>query len=214
VRRLLVPALLFTAVARAAGPAAGSPATDKAPEDPHAASLRRGDAYAKLIAAGLAVSRGRSSEAVRNVNEAVALEPQSASLHAQGAALLALLGRRGDAARLAERALEIDPKEIEAVRVLADLEASRSFGPKADPAARLEAIRLYERLSVEDTDAPDEIWSALARLKLAAGDAAGAAAAAEKLLASRPGDANALRLLDQTLVAAGRTQEALDRTLA
>ena len=213
-RRLLAPALLLTALARAEGPATVPPTGDRPAEDPHAASLKRGDAYAKLIAAGLAVARGRASEAVRQVNDAIALEPESAALHAQGAALLAILGRRGDAERLAQRALELDPKEIEAVRVLADLEASRSFGPKADPAARLEAIRLYERLAVEDTEAPDEIWSALARLKLAAGDADGAAAAATKLLANRPGDSNALRLLDQTLVAAGRTQEALDRTLA
>ena len=212
-RSLLAPILLLTAIARAAGPTTAPPAGNATPEDPHAASLRRGDAYAKLITAGLAVARGRSSEAIRNINEAVALEPESAALHAQGAALLAILGRRSDAERLAERALELDPKELEAVRVLADLEASRSFGQKADPAARLEAIRLYERLSVEDTEAPDEIWSALARLKLAAGDAPGAAAAAEKLVASRPGDTNALRMLDQALVAAGRTQEALDRTL-
>ena len=104
--------------------------------------------------------------------------------------------------------------QIEALRVLADIAASRSFGPKADPTARAEAIRLYERLAVEDTEAPDEIWSALARLKLAAGDADGAVAAARTYLARRPGDDNALRLLDQAFMAAGRTKEALETTLA
>ena len=133
---------------------------------------------------------------------------------AQGSSLLALLGRRAEAERLARRALELDAGQLEAVRVLADLAASRSFGPKADPAARAEAIRLYERLSVEDKTSPDEIWSALARLKLASGDGDGAVAAARNLLLRRPGDENALRLLDQSFVSAGRTKEALETTLA
>ena len=128
--------------------------------------------------------------------------------------MLAMLGRRGEADRLARRAIELDPHQLEAARVLADLAASRSFGLKADPAARAEAIRLYERLSVEDKAAPDEIWSALARLKLASGDAEGAVTAARRLTLRRPGDESALRLLDQSLVAAGQTKEALEVTLA
>jgi tetratricopeptide (TPR) repeat protein len=122
--------------------------------------------------------------------------------------------QRALAERLARRAIELDARQLEATRVLADLAASRSFGPKADPAAREEAIRLYEKLSVEDKSAPDEIWSALTRLKLASGDAAGAATAAQRLLAQRPGDENAVRLLDQAFVAAGRTKEALEITLS
>jgi Flp pilus assembly protein TadD len=184
--------------------------SDAAPNE----TLRRGDAYAHLVAAGLAVARGRGSEAVRELDQAVALQPDSPGLLAQGASLLSMLGRRNEADRLAKRALELDPGQLEAVRVLADLAASRSFGPKADPAARAEAIRLYERLSVEDKAATDEIWSALARLKLAAGDAQGAVVAARTLLLRRPGDENALRLLDQSYVSAGRTKEALETTLA
>jgi tetratricopeptide (TPR) repeat protein len=183
-------------------------------DEPTAASLRRGDAYAHLVAAGLAVARGRGSDAAREIEQAVQLEPDSPGLLAQGASLLAMLGRRAEADRLARRALELDGAQIEALRVLADIAASRSFGPKADPAARTEAIRLYERLSVEDKEAPDEIWSALARLKLAAGDTEGAIAAARTLLIRRPGDDNTLRLLDQALMAAGRTKEALETTLA
>ena len=215
-----VCAFVFAMALPAAGRAAGG---DGAPppsapqirsEDSAAESLRRGDAYAHLVAAGLAVSRGRGAEAARELDQAVVLAPNSPGLLAQGASLLAMLGRRAEADRLARRALELDGGQIEAVRVLADLAASRSFGPKADPAARAEAIRLYDRLSVEDKEAPDEIWSALARLKLTSGDADGAVAAARTLLLRRPGDENALRLLDQTFVAAGRTKEALETTLA
>jgi len=176
-------------------------------------SLQRGDAYAHLIAAGLAVSRGRGSEAEHELDQAVALQPDSAELLAQAGSLLAMLGRRTEAERLARRSLALDANQLEAIRVLADLAASRSFGPRADAAARTEAIRLYERLSADEVTARDEVWSALARLKLAAGDGEGAVAAALKLLARRPGDENALRLLDQAFVSAGRTTEALETTL-
>jgi hypothetical protein len=127
-----------------ASPSAAPEAPKIRADDPQAESLNRGDAYAHLIAAGLAVSRGRAGEAVHEVEAAVALEPASAGLHAQGAALLAMLGRRADADRLARRALELDPSQLEAVRVLADLAAARSFGPKADAQSRAEAIRLFE----------------------------------------------------------------------
>ena len=206
--------IAFTLVLSAAPVAAAPAATPAATDDPAAASIRRGDAYAHLVAAGLAVSRGRGADAAREIGEAVALEPNSAALHSQGASLLAMLGRRAEAEKLARQALELDARQVEAVRVLADLAAARSFGPKADPAARAEAIRLYEKLTVEDPKAPDEIWAALAKLKLASGDQPGAVAAARKYFARRPGDETALRLLDQALVAAGGTKEALATTLA
>src|SRR5216117_2919066 len=71
------------------------------PEDGTAESLRRGDAYAHLVAAGLAVSRGRGSDAARELDQAVSLEPDSPGLLAQGASLLAMLGRRTEADHLA-----------------------------------------------------------------------------------------------------------------
>lgn len=214
-RALALTMTLLTTAARAAGGASQPPGAPQIrPEDATAESLRRGDAYAHLVAAGLAVSRGRGSEAAGELDQAVSLEPNSPGLLAQGASLFSLLGRRSEADRLARRALELDAGQLEAVRVLADLAASRSFGPKADPAARVEAIRLYERLSLEDKTAPDETWSALARLKLASGDGEGAVAAARSLVLRRPGDENALRLLDQSFVSAGRTKEALETTLA
>ena len=215
-----VCAVGFTLTLSAAGLVFGG-VEDQAPpapkirsEDDTVETLRRGDAYAHLIAAGLAVGRGRGSEAARELDQAVLLAPHSPDLLAQAASLLSMLGRRAEADRFARRALEIDEGQIEAIRVLADLAASRSFGPKADPAARADAIRLYGRLTVEDREAPAEIWLALARLRLASGDNEGAVSAARTLLVRRPGDENALRLLDQCLVAAGRTKEALDVTLA
>ncbi len=215
-----VCAVVFTMALSAVGLAAAPDETlppsapQIRPDETTAASLRRGDAYAHLVAAGLAVSRGRGAEAARELDQAVLLEPDSPGLLAQGASLLAMLGRRAEAGRLARRALELDGSQIQALRVLADIATSRSFGPKADPVARAEAIQLYERLSVEDEEAPDEIWAALARLKLTSGDTEGAVAAARTLLTRRPGDEDALRLLDQSFMAAGRIKEALETTLA
>jgi len=215
VRTLVLAIALHSAAIAAEAPAVHPPdAPQIRPNDASADSIRRGDAYAHLVSAGLAVSRGRGSDAARELDAAVGLAPDSPDLLAQGAGLLAVLGRRVEAERYARRAVELNPHQLDATRVLADLAASRSFGPKADAGARAEAIRLYESLSVEDKSAPDEIWSALARLKLAAGDGAGAVAAAQRLLAQRPGDQNAVRLLDQAFVSAGRTKEALETTLA
>jgi tetratricopeptide (TPR) repeat protein len=211
---LLTGSLAATTAASPQETAAPPAAPTIRPDDKTSETLKRGDAYAHLIAAGLAVSRGRSGEAAHEIDQAVQLEPNSAELHAEGATLLAMLGRRADAERLARHALAIDAGQLEATRVLADLAASRSFGPKADPAARAEAIRLFEQLSITDPKAPDDIWSALARLRLAAGDNAGAVDAAQKLVTRRPGDPDALRLLVQALVAAHRTKEGLDTALS
>ena len=207
----IAPALLLGAAVLL--PAARSAAGEPAP-DPNAASFRRADAYSHLVQAGLAVARGRSADAVREIDAAVALEPDSAELNAQAASVLGMLGRRADAERFARKALALDPAQLEAVRVLADLSAARAFGTRADAQARAEAIKLYERLAREDKEAPDDIWAALARLKMASGDSAGAVEDAKRLLARRPRDENALRLLDQALVSAGRTKEALESTLA
>ena len=213
--RLVVLITLQAAILPATSRASDAPDAPRVKtDDATAESLRRGDAYAHLVAAGLAVSRGHGTEAAGEIDQATALQPNSPGLLAQGATLLSVLGRRAEAEKLARRAVELDPGRLDAVRVLADLAASRSFGPKGDASARAEAIRLYERLTAEDQAPRDEVWSALARLKLASNDGEGAIAAAQKLLLARPGDENALRLLDQAFVAAGRTSEALETTLS
>jgi len=66
----IAPALLLGAAVLL--PAARSAAGEPAP-DPNAASFRRADAYSHLVQAGLAVARGRSADAVREIDAAVAL---------------------------------------------------------------------------------------------------------------------------------------------
>lgn len=186
---------------------------ESSPPQPSDPIARRGEAYYQLMEARLALADNRFDEVARRIDSALALEPDAPALRGEGAMLLALAYRRTDAERLAREALAADPDEPSALRVLADLAAARSFGPAADPEARLEAIRLYERLAVSDERAPHEIWAVLSRLKMGAGDAEGAVDAARKFLSLRSGEAGAVRLLAQTLEAVGRRGEALDALL-
>lgn len=187
------------------------PVIAAAPEEAAAEAVRRrGEAYSHLMRARLALSEGRASEVSREVQAAVEGDPERAELLGEGSLLLAMAGRRTDAEAMARKALASDPDQTAALRVLADLAAARSFGPAADPDARLDAIRLYERLVRVEERAPDEIWMVLARLRLGAGDSDGAVAGAREFLARRPGEPGAVRLLAQTLEAVGRKTEALD----
>ena len=92
--------LQATALHAAGTPARPPDAPQIRPEDGTVASLRRGDAYAHLVAAGLAISRGHGSEAVSELDLATALEPNAPGLLAQGASILAVLGRRAEAEKL------------------------------------------------------------------------------------------------------------------
>jgi tetratricopeptide (TPR) repeat protein len=194
--------VLASSIAVPAGAAAEEPAAE--------ATRRRGEAYFHLMRARLALAGGRASEVAREVQAAVERDPDRAELYGEGSLLLALAGRRTDAEAMARKALALDPDQSAALRVLADLFAGRSFGPAADPEARLEAIRLYERLVRVEERVPDEIWMVLARLRQGAGDGDGAVAGAREFLARRPGEPGAVRLLAQTLEAVGRKEEALD----
>ncbi|HET9300234.1 MAG TPA: tetratricopeptide repeat protein [Candidatus Polarisedimenticolaceae bacterium] len=172
----------------------------------------RGDAYAELIEARLAARMGTLDEVQTHLDAATRLQPQDPELHAEGAALLQLLGAYDDASAMARRALELQPDHPRAMRVLADLMAMRAVGVERDDASGQEAIRLYERLAL-DPQVEDEVYGLLANLKMHAGDVPGAVAAAQKFAERRPGDADATQLLARSLVRDGKPEEALDGLL-
>ncbi|MBZ5640512.1 MAG: tetratricopeptide repeat protein [Acidobacteriia bacterium] len=172
------------------------------------AAASRGDAYYHLMKARLAAGRNRLSDALGEIRAATGMVPQSAGVRAEAASLLLALGRAAEAERLARQAIEIDPGETAALRVLADLAARRALAGDPDPASRNEAIRLYEVLA-RSQDAEDDLFPILARLKLMAGDSAGAAEAARALASRRPGDASAARLLAQYLDRDGKKGDAV-----
>ncbi len=179
-----------------------------APSEAAAATVRKGEIYYHLMQARLDAGGGRVAEALAELREAAALEPDSAELHAESAAFMLSLGKRTEAERMARRALEIDSGSSVALRVLADLAASKALGPNPDDASRQEAIRLYGRLAAMP-DADDDVLAILARLKLGAGDKAGALETARALVDRRPADTSAIRLLAQILLQDGREAEAL-----
>ena len=172
----------------------------------------RGDAYAELIEARLAARQGTVDEVQTHLQAATRSQPHDPELHAEGAALLQLLGAFDDAAVMARRALELQPDHPRAMRVLADLMAMRAVGVERDDASGQEAIRLYERLAL-DPQVEDEVYGLLANLKMHAGDVPGAVAAAQKFAERRPGDADAAQLLARSLVRDGKPGEALDGLL-
>jgi tetratricopeptide (TPR) repeat protein len=173
-----------------------------------AESARRGDAYFHLMKARMAAGRGRGNEALHEIQEATELEPKSASLHAEAAGLLAQIGRRDDAERLARKALELAPKEPIALRTLADLAAARALGSGRDPEARAEAIRLYRQL-IETGDPEPQVCHVLTNLELTGGNLPGAIEMARKYAERRPADAGAAKLLTQLLIQNGQRAEAL-----
>ena len=174
-----------------------------------ASSEERGNAYYELMAARLAAREGGTLEAIERLRRACSLDPGSAPLHAEGAAMMLLLGERDEAEALATRALELEPDDPRATRVLADIAAARAVDTDMAPVNRDEAIRLYDRLATDPAVA-DEVLGVLANLKLHAGDNRGAVDAARRFAERRPGDEQATTLLSRSLVRDGQPQEALD----
>lgn len=191
-----------------AGPAAAAPEQDPAKE----IASDRGDAYFHLMKARMAASRGRGNETVREIQAATDLEPASAPLYAEGANLLAQIGRRDEAEKLARRALELDAADPVALRTLADLLAMRALGSGRDAAARAEAIKLYGQLR-QTTEPEPQVYQILTNLMLVDGDLPGAIDTARRYAEKRPADAGAAKLLTQLLVQDGKTKESLTEAL-
>ena len=176
------------------------------------ATLRRGEAYFHVMQAQLAARQGFFLEVLRELREAAALEPDSADLHAEAGALLLQLGQRTEAEGMAKRALEIDPEARVAIRVLADLAASRAARSPGDLSAWHRAIRLYEKLA-GFSDVDEEVLLILAQLKLRTGEEAEAIELASRLVARRPGDTVPVRLLAQALIRDQQSSRALSALL-
>ena len=168
---------------------------------------RRAEVYLRLMNAQMALGdRNRSLDVLRELRLALELEPDSAALHGVAASMLLQADFRREAERVADRALELDPDEKKALRVLADLALS-NVG-RGDTAGINEAIVMYERLA-EDPDVEDEVLLILARLEAQTGDSAGAVKYARRLSTRQPADRSVTRLLVDTLAYDGRQEEAL-----
>jgi protein O-GlcNAc transferase len=144
------------------------------------------------------LERGRPQEALVHFEQALALNPRSASVRGRLAETLLKLGRFDDAFRAYAENAEgrVDEESLlgmtrvrEAQGRTADALALARTGLRALPGSL--ALRLYE-----------------GRLLLARGDAAGAESAARAALEKAPGDEEASSLLGNALERRGRGEEA------
>jgi tetratricopeptide (TPR) repeat protein len=211
-RRAFSVAVFATACA-AARPVRG-PAVVRAP----ASSERRasGVAIAQYLRARLADSAGHGAAALDALRLALAHDPESPQLRVVYAEALARAGDVDRAEVEARQAVKLAPAGAAATdahlvlgKVLALAGRTDAALRELEAAAQLEA-QLVRAREGEDEDAFDpEPWRVLARVRLDAGDDAGAAAACDQLSAFAPAEAAAvLRELAGKLLEAKKTDVA------
>ena len=211
-RRAFSVAVFATACA-AARPVRG-PAVVRAP----ASSERRasGVAIAQYLRARLADSAGHGAAALDALRLALAHDPESPQLRVVYAEALARAGDVDRAEVEARQAVKLAPAGAAATdahlvlgKVLALAGRTDAALRELEAAAQLEA-QLVRARDGEDEDAFDpEPWRVLARVRLDAGDDAGAAAACDQLSAFAPAEAAAvLRELAGKLLEAKKTDVA------
>ena len=189
------------------------PAAGFAAEEPiDAAVARQGEAYYHMMNALFVARQGQVGQAVRELNEAVKLDPASGDLKAEAASLLMLMGQQQQAERLVRQSLKDDPDHGGSLAILAEILTARILGGRAAEGALAEAIAVYDRLILQP-DADPESFRLLATFKLRAGDPDGAIDAARRFVAKQEGDAEAVRLLANVLMHANRDDEAVDEVV-
>ena len=156
-------------------------------------------------------------EAIAAHQKAIALAPESAELRAELAALYARQDRAREALTTAEAALQRDPANREANRILGTVYAAlseqrRPFRPGDDPAQYgARAIAALEK-SRRDAGLDINLELMLGRLYLSARDYPKAIASLRKVVDDQPGYAEGAMLLAAAQKGAGQTEEEI-RTL-
>lgn len=176
------------------------------------AVARQGDAYYHMMKALYVARQGQVGQAVREINEAVRLDPESGDLKAEAASLLMLMGQQQQAERLVRQSLKDDPNHGGSLEILAEILTARILGGRSAEGALAEAITIYDRLILQP-DAEPESFRLLATFRLRAGDAEGAIDAARRFVARQEGDSEAVRLLANVLLHANRDVEAIDEVV-
>ncbi|MBD3866504.1 MAG: tetratricopeptide repeat protein [Acidobacteria bacterium] len=173
---------------------------------------RQGDAYYHMMKALYVARQGQVGQAVREINEAVKLDPTSSDLKTEAASLLMLMGQQQQAERLVRQSLKADPDHVGSLEILAEILTARILGGRSADGALAEAITIYDRLILQP-EADPESFRLLATFRLRAGDADGAIEAARRFVARQEGDAEALRLLANVLMHADRDEEAIEEVV-
>lgn len=201
---LLMLTLAGGGVAFAQSPAA-APASDSAAQ-----------AYFEFLLARRLSGQGDSAGALEALKRAHALDPESAEILAETAALYARQNRPTEAAATAERALKIDPKNLEANRMLGLLFAAWSDGGVPPPAGRTQAelrtaaIDHLTRIADTPAVATDlNLQLALGRLQIRAGQAERAIPILENIVSQAPFATEPYTLLAEARLLVGRVDGAI-----
>jgi tetratricopeptide (TPR) repeat protein len=176
------------------------------------AVARQGDAYYHMMKALFVARQGQVGHAVREIHEAVKLDPESNDLKAEAASLLMLMGQQQQAERLVRQALDDDPDHGGSLEILAEILTTRILGGRTAAGSLAEAITVYDRLILLP-DADPESFRLLATFRLRSGDTEGAIDAARRFVDRQEGDSEAVRLLANVLIHADREEEAVDEVV-
>lgn len=201
-------ALVLALLASGAGPTLAEQA---APAD------RTAQAYFEFLLARRLESQGDAAGALQALERALALDPDSAELHAELAGYHARQNDGAAAVKAAEKALEFDPDNAEAHRLLGLIYSAWSNGAGEAPAglARSELTRrAVDHLSrIADTPAMAtdlNMQLTFARLLMRQGDNARAVPVLENIVAQAPFASDPYVLLAEARLALGRTEAAAE----
>lgn len=207
-RRALPLLLLFAVIV----PTGAAQAGQSSPPPPPKVSGENAGYY--FLLAKHYENTGRVSDAVAAYQKALELEPESAEIRAQLAALYARENKALEAVDAAEEALKFDPANEEANRILGTIysilsEQKARLRPGDDPAQYLpKAIASLERARGNGTELGVEFT--LGRLYLRAGRTQEAIGPLRTVFEQQPGYSEGGMLLSSALEATGKTAEAID----
>jgi len=190
------------------------PAAAQPPDRPGTASA---DAYLQFLLARQLETQGDAAGALEALKRAEALAPGSAEVVAEMASLYARQNKATDAIAAAERALKIDPKNVEANRLLGLLFAAWSEGAATPPPGRSQAqlraaaIEHLSRILETPAVATDlNLQLTLGRLQLRAGRADRAVPILENIVSQAPFTSEPYALLADARLALGRVDAAIE----
>ena len=180
---------------------------------------REAEAYYQFLLGRHLESEGDTAAALVAYTEAARLDPKSAEICAEIAALHARENRIAEATAMAEAALKLDSRNVSATRLLGFIYADAARvdeGTAAfDPGAAASAARAagYLETARRGLEMPDPaVEMVLGRIYLRSGANDKAVAVLSQLVVDLPGQPEPANLLLQAYLQAGRTDEAT-RTL-
>jgi tetratricopeptide (TPR) repeat protein len=175
------------------------------------------DAYLQFLLARQLEAQGDAAGALEALKKAQALAPGSAEVLAEIAGMYARQNKVTDALESAERALKIDPKNVEANRLLGLLYTAWSDGGVPPPPGRnqaeLRAAAIEHLTRILDTPsvATDlNLQLTLGRLQLRAGRADRAVPILENIVSQAPFASEPYTLLADARLALGRVDAAIE----